>query len=175
MPRLLTNEVVAFREDQALDILETAAARIKAIRPDSKIISCVHATINSYYVKEHRGYDDWDKVGSTGVFDVFSTTILNYKLPRSFFRSVTQRTVDIAKKYGKGSQRWLMNYYQEPDDLREIKEIVKLYAGMGVESLFAWTYRGGHGTVLAAPHALEMWDVLGEAYGEVLSKKYSIK
>ncbi len=175
MPRLLTNEVVAFREDQALDILKTAAARIKAIRPDSKIISCVHATINSYYVKEHRGYDDWDKVGSTGVFDVFSTTILSYKLPRSFFRSVTQRTVDIAKKYGKGSQRWLMNYYQEPDDLREINEIVKLYAGMGVESLFAWTYRGGHGTVLAAPHALEMWDVLGEAYGEVLSKKYSIK
>ena len=46
---------------------------------------------------------------------------------------------------------------------------------MGVESLFAWTYRGGHGTVLAAPRALEMWDMLGEAYGEVLDEKYKIK
>jgi len=175
MPRILTKEVVAFREDQALDILRTAAEKIKAIRPESKIINCVHATINTYYVKEHRGYDDWDKVGKTDVFDVFSTTILSYQLPRSFFRSVTQRTVDIAKKYGKGSQRWLMNYYREPDDIREIKDIVRLYADMEVESLFAWTYRGGYGTVLAAPHALEMWDVLGEAYGEVLSKEYSIK
>ena len=63
-----------------------------------------------------------------------------------------------------------MNYYQQPDDLQEIKKIVHLYAEMGVESLFAWTYRGGHGTVLAAPDALDMWKVLGDAYGEVLQK-----
>lgn len=46
---------------------------------------------------------------------------------------------------------------------------------MGVESLFAWTYRGGHGTVLAAPDALQMWDALGEAYGEVLDDEFRIK
>ncbi len=175
MPRILTKEVIAFRENSALEILETASRKIKAIRPESRITACVHATINTYYVKENRGYDDWDKVCKTDAFDVFSTTILSYKLPRSYFKSITQRTVDVAKKYGKSSQRWLMNYYQEPEDLSEIKEIARLYAGMGVESLFAWTYRGGYGTVLAAPHALEMWDVLGDAYGEVLSKKYSIK
>ena len=68
-----------------------------------------------------------------------------------------------------------MNYYQGPEKIEEIQEIVRLYAGMGVESLFAWTYRGGHGTVLAAPRSLEMWDMLGEAYGEVLSKEHTIK
>jgi hypothetical protein len=68
-----------------------------------------------------------------------------------------------------------MNYYNEPEKIEEIKEIVHLYKEMEVESLFAWTYRGGHGTVLAAPHALEMWDMLGEAYGEVLDDKYKIK
>ena len=41
---------------------------------------------------------------------------------------------------------------------------------MGVESLFAWTYRGGYGTVLAAPNALEMWDALGRGYGAVLQR-----
>ncbi len=175
MPRLLTKEVISFRQNSALEILETASKRIKSIKADLKIVCCVHATINTYYVKENRGYDDWDKVGKVNAFDVFSTTILNYKLPRSFFNSITQQTVNIAQKYGKGSQRWLMNYYQEPDDLEEVKEVVHLYSDMGVESLFAWTYRGGHGTVLAAPHALEMWDKLGEAYGEVLDKKYTIK
>ncbi|MCE6989836.1 hypothetical protein [Dyadobacter sp. CY323] len=175
MPRMLTKEVVEFRETNALRILEVASDKIKAIRPASKIVVCVHATINNYYVKENRGYDNWDKVAKVNSFDVFSTTIISYKLPRSYFKSITQQTIDVAKKYGKESQRWLMNYYQEPDDLSEIKEIVHLYNDMGTDSLFAWTYRGGHGTVLAAPRALEMWKMLGDAYGEVLDEKYRIK
>lgn len=175
MPRIMTKEVIAFRENEALEILRHASERIKAIRPESKIVCCVHATINTYYVKENRGYDDWPKVCKVNAFDVFSTTIINYNLPRSYFKSITQRTVDVARSYGKTPQRWLMGYYNEPEDLKEIKDIVHLYDEMGVESLFAWTYRGGHGTVLAAPRALEMWDMLGEAYGEVLDKKYRIK
>lgn len=170
MPKSLAPEVIAFRQNNALDILETASRRIKQIRPESKIICCVHATLNTYYVTENRGYDNWDKIGGCDVFDFFSTTILSYQLPRRFFKEITRRTVDIAHKYNKISQRWIMGYYQEPEDLNEIKEIVHLYADMGVESLFAWTYRGGHGTVLAAPRALEVWDKLGEAYGEVLGK-----
>lgn len=167
MPRILTPEVIAFRQDLALDILDTAAQRIKAIRPDSRITCCVHATLNTYYVTEHRGYDNWDKVGRCASFDVFSTTIIAPHLPERFFRDVTQRTVDTARKYNKGSQRWIMGYYQEPEDLDDVKRVAHGYADMGVESLFAWTYRGGHGTVLAAPRALKLWDVLGEAYGEV--------
>jgi len=48
--------------------------------------------------------------------------------------------------------------------------VIRLYSDMGVESIFAWTYRGGLGTVLAAPRALEVWDTIGRAYGEVLGK-----
>lgn len=175
MPRMLTPEVVQFRENEALAIVRESAARFKAIRPDAKMICCVHATQNTYYVTERRGYDNWDKVGKTPEIDVFSTTIINYSLPQSFFVNITKRTVDIAKKYGKGNQRWLMGYFNEPENLDRIKEVCHLYDDMGVESLFAWTYRGGHGTVLAAPHALQLWDKLGEAYGEVLDPKYKIK
>ncbi|MCD4823446.1 MAG: hypothetical protein K8S55_02475 [Phycisphaerae bacterium] len=170
MPKLLTPEVKAFRHDRALDILETASRKIKAIRPKSKITCCVHATLGTYYVTENRGYDNWDKVARCDAFDVFSTTIISYQLPQHFFKNITQRTLDIAKKYDKASQRWLMSYYQEPEDLNQIKDVVHLYADMGVDSLFGWTYRGGHGTVLAAPRALEVWDKLGEAYGEVLQR-----
>jgi len=175
MPKLLTPEVVQFRENEALQIVRESAARFKAIRPDAKMICCVHATQNTYYVTERRGYDNWDKVGRAPEIDVFSTTIINYSLPQSFFVNITRRTVDIAKKYGKGNQRWLMGYFNEPENLDRVKEVCHLYDEMGVESLFAWTYRGGHGTVLAAPHALQLWDKLGEAYGEVLDPKYKIK
>lgn len=170
MPRILTPEVKRFRHDRALDILETAAARVKAIRPGVKVICCVHATLGTYYVTENRGYDDWDRVAASPACDVFSTTILSYQLPRAFFRSITERTLAAAQRAGKGSQRWLMGYYQEPENLAEIGDIVQLYADMGVESLFAWTYRGGHGTVLAAPRALEVWDAIGLAYGKVLDR-----
>jgi hypothetical protein len=170
MPRIMTPEVVNFRHDRALDILVEASTRIKAIRPDSKITACVHATLNSYYVTENRGYDNWDKVAKCDCFDVFSTTIISPFLPRRFFKEITARTVDVAKKYDKKCQRWLMGYYQEPENLDEVKEVVHLYSDMGADSLFAWTYRGGHGTVLAAPSALKLWDTIGEAYGEVLKK-----
>jgi len=170
MPRQLTMEVKRFRRRRALDVLETASRRIKAVRPGSKIICCVHATLGTYYVTENRGYDDWDKVAASDACDVFSTTILSYQLPRSFFRSITQRTVDVARRHGVGSQRWIMGYYQEPENLAEIKDIAQMYAEMGVQSLFTWTYRGGHGTVLAAPRAREVWDTIGEAYGRVLGR-----
>ena len=174
MPKILSPEVVQFRENQALEIISTASDRIKSIRPDAKIICCVHATQNSYYVTERRGYDNWDKVGKVKSIDVFSTTIINYSLPESFFKGITERTVNIARKYGKGSQRWLMGYYNEPEDLDKVKKVAHLYDDMGVESIFAWTYRGGYGTVLAAPRALELWDKIGEAYGEVLDPKYNL-
>lgn len=170
MPRQLTPEVKRFRHDRALDILETAASRIRKIRPTSKIICCVHATLGTYYMTENRGYDNWDRVAASQACDVFSTTILSYQLPRTFFRSITERTVQAARKHGKGCQRWVMGYYQEPEDLNEINKIIHLYAELGVESLFAWTYRGGYGTVLAAPRALELWDTIGRAYGEVLER-----
>lgn len=171
MPRQWTMDGKRFRHDRAIEILETAGRKIKAIRPNSKIIWCVHATLNTYYVTENRGYDNWDRVASNPTCDVFSSTILSYSLPQSFFRSITQRTVDAAARYGKGNQRWMMGYYQEPEDLHQIVDVAKMYAEMGVESLFAWTYRGGYGTVLAAPRALEVWDMLGRAYGEVLERK----
>ncbi|MBN2291241.1 MAG: hypothetical protein JXM70_02385 [Pirellulales bacterium] len=170
MPRQLTMEVKRFRHDRALDILETVSRRIKAIRENSKIICCVHATLGTYYVTENRGYDNWDKVARSDACDVFSSTILSYQLPRDFFRSITKRTIEVAKRNGVGNQRWIMGYYQQPENLDEIVDLAKLYADLGTESLFAWTYRGGHGTVLAAPRALELWDAVGRAYGEVLKR-----
>ena len=109
-------------------------------------------------------------VAACPYFDVFSTTILNWSLPESFFREITQRTVDVAKKYGKESERWLMGYYKQPENFAQIDRVVSLYEELGVDRLGTWTYRGGYGTVLAAPDALKLWDRIGENYSRVLGK-----
>ena len=108
MPRYMTNDVKQFRWREALVVLSETSKAIKEIREDCEITCCVHATQNGYYVSEYRGYDNWDLVGACPYFDVFSTTIVNWALPEDFYREITRRTVAIAKKYGKLSERWLM-------------------------------------------------------------------
>lgn len=170
MPRLMTDDVKQFRWREALVILEETSRQIKAINPRSEITCCVHATLNSYYVTEHRGYDQWDLVAGSPYFDVFSTTIISWDLPETFFEHITQRTVDLARKHGKPSERWIMNYYKQPSDFEQMDRIVDLYERLGVDRLAAWTYRGGYGTVLAAPDALKLWARLGANYRRVLKK-----
>lgn len=170
MPRLMTDDVKQFRWREAMVILEETSRKIKDIKPQMEITCCVHATINSYYVCEHRGYDNWDMVAACPWFDVFSTTIINWELPHTFFETITRRTVEVAQKYGKQSERWLMGYYKQPADFSQIERVVDLYVAEGVDRLAAWTYRGGYGTVLAAPDALKLWDRIGENYKRVLQK-----
>ena len=64
-----------------------------------------------------------------------------------------------------------MSYFESPANLEMIRQIVRTYASAGVESIFSWTYRAGQGTILSAPNPREVWDLLGEAYGEVLEGK----
>jgi hypothetical protein len=99
---------------------------------------------------------------------VFSTTIIAWELPEAFFENITRRTVEMAGKYGKQSERWLMGYYKQPKDFSQIEHVVDLYAGLGVDRLATWTYRGGYGTALAAPEALKLWDRIGQNYKRVL-------
>lgn len=175
MPRLLTDDVKVFRRAQAMEIISDVSKALKEYDPALEITMCVHATLNGYYVSENRGYDDWDFVASCPYIDVFSTTIISWDLPFDFFRSITQRTVDVAKRHGKLSERWIMNYYKQPADFALMDKVVDLYDSLGVDRLGAWTYRGGYGTVLAAPDALKLWDRLGENYKRVLKSKTGVE
>ena len=167
MPKFMNDDVKQFRWREALCTLENASKKIKEFKADLEITCCVHATLNTYYVTELRGYDRWDMVGASPYFDVFSTTIINWELPESFFRDVTRRTVAIAKKYGKQSERWLMGYFKQPADFGQIDRVIDLYVDEGVDRLATWTYRGGFGSVLAPENPLELWDAIGKNYSRV--------
>jgi len=109
-------------------------------------------------------------VGACPYFDVFSTTIINWALPEDFILDITRRTVAIAKKYGKISERWFMGYYKQPKDWAQVAKWVDIAKEAGVDRLAAWTYRGGYGTVVGAPDALKLWDTIGENYRRVCKK-----
>jgi hypothetical protein len=171
MPKFMNDDVKQFRWREALEILSDTSKALKQINPKLEITCCVHATLNGYYVTELRGYDNWDMVGACPYFDVFSTTIINWELPEGFFRDITERTVKIAKKYGKESERWLMGYNKMPRELEQIDKVVDLYTLLGVDRLATWTYRGGYGTSVAAREPLKLWDKIGENYRRVMNKE----
>lgn len=171
MPRIANDDVRSFRWREALFTLSDVSRRIKEVNPNLEITCCVHATLDTYYVTELRGYDRWEMVAACPYFDVFSSTIIGWGQPKSVFTDITKRTVDIARKYGKQCERWIMGYYEQPEDFDEIDRVIDLYESMGVDRIAAWTYRGGYGTNLASRDALALWDRIGENYKRVLKRE----
>lgn len=169
MPKVLTDQVKKFRRDQAALVLQKASRAAKSIRSDWAITQCSLPAENNYYLSQERGYDDWEQVAATPEYDIFSTSIVtSYDVPLVVHERLAAKTVELAKKYKKRSQRWVMSYFESPVNLEMIREIVRAYAHAGLDSIFSWTYRAGQGTMLAAPDPVRVWDTLGAAYGEVL-------
>ena len=124
---------------------------------------------NNYYLSYERGYDDWDQIAATPEYDIFATSIVtSYDVPLAVHRRLACKTVDLARRYGKVPQRWIMSYFESPEDLEFIQDIVRCYADAGVESIFSWTYRAGQGTILSAPDPERVWSILGSAYRDAL-------
>lgn len=98
--KFMNDDVKQFRWREALFTLSDTSKALKQVNPDLEITCCVHATMNTYYVTELRGYDNWDMVAACPYFDVFSTTIINWDLPEQFFVDITER------QGGQGEKIW---------------------------------------------------------------------
>jgi len=171
MPKVINEDVINFRQDKAIEILQLASKVAKEVNPKIKVTACVLPQVTSGYETALHGYGNWEKVARIKEFDVFSTSIMDYGRPLEDYARVTELTVYYAKKYGKESQRWIMSYYHSPEDLNFIRTLVHLYAKKGVDSIWSWTYRAGKWTTLSAPEPDKVWEILGKAFGEVLNKE----
>ncbi|QSH40669.1 hypothetical protein P0136_12065 [Lentisphaerota bacterium ZTH] len=170
MPKTLTRQVRKFRHDQANELLIECSRIAKARNPDLTITQCSLPADNNYYLSQQRGFDDWELIASRDDIDTFATSIIvDYTAPLEAHRKIAAQTVALAQKYGKVPQRWVMSYFDSPAELNFIKDIVNIYSREGIESIFSWTYRAGEGTFLSAPEPQKVWDILGQAFGEVLS------
>ncbi len=166
----LTKTVLKFRFDQANEILAEGSRIVKAINPDLKVIQRSLPADNHFYSTRARGFDKWEHIAFNPNYDVFSTSILvNGNDTMVAHRNLAKKTVSLAKQNNKPSQRWIQSFFRPPENLNTIKDIVRIYAEEGVDSIFSWTYRAGQDTFLSVPDPQKVWDILGDAYGEVLN------
>lgn len=171
LPNVLSDQVKKWRRRKANEVLAKASEIVKKANPDLVVTQCSLPAENNYYLSYERGYDDWEQIAATPQYDIFSTSIVvSYDTPLSVHQRIAERTVQLARKYEKIPQRWVMSYFESPADINFIKDVMHTYAQCGIESIFSWTYRAGQGTILSAPDPKLAWDVLGEAYGNVLRK-----
>lgn len=169
MPKTLTKTVLKFRFDQANEILSEGSRIVKSINPSLRVTQCSLPADNHFYSSYARGFDNWEKIAFNPDYDVFSTSILvDGNDPLTAHRNIAQKTVALAQENNKPSQRWIQSFFRSPENLDTIKDIVKIYADEGVDSIFSWTYRAGKGTLLQASDPDAVWKTLGEAYGAVL-------
>lgn len=168
MPTSLDPKVVEFRERKAVEFLAELSRTVKEADPKIDVTVCL-LPIQSPLI----GITDWEKVATIREIDVFATdpywffAQLDRDKGLEFFRSTSQKAVQIARKYGKRVQVWVQAFLVPEGRENEIEGAVDIAEKLGVDSFFAWTYRGGRGSILECDEHVKVWDVLGKAYKKV--------
>jgi len=165
MPTELTPQVVAFRERKAVEFLRELSQAVKGADPGIDVVVCLLPTQSPLI-----GITDWGKVAAIPEIDVFATDPywfhagMDREKGLKYFRNMGGRGVKLARRHGKRAQLWLQAFRIPQGREAEIGEAVKVAAELNVDSIFAWPYRGGEGSILASDDPSRVWEVIGEAY-----------
>lgn len=165
MPTELTSEVIAFREGKAVEFLRELSQVVKRVDRSIDITVCILPTHSPLI-----GITDWRKVASIPEIDVFATDPywfhagMDLERGLEFFRTTSRKGVEMARRHRKRSQLWLQAFRIPLGREAEISEAVKVAAELGADSIFAWPYRGGEGSILASDDPSRVWEIIGEAY-----------
>ena len=165
MPRELTQAVVEFRERRAVDFLKALSEAAKEADAGVGVAVCLLPDEDPLI-----GITDWSLVASIDEVDILGTDPywfhagLSREEGLEYFRSRGLRLLQLARKSRKRSQLWLQAFRVPKGRERELLEGAVVADELGVDSLFAWPYRGGAGSILESGDAQEVWRVLGEAY-----------
>lgn len=168
MPVELTDKVVAFREDHAVDFLAELSRAVKEADRNITVIACLLPTQSPVI-----GITDWDRVASIPQLDVLATDPywfhvgLGREEGIGLFKSIGKKVVELARKNDLRSQLWLQAFRVPRGRERENVEAVRVADELGADSIFAWPYRGGEGSILASDDPSAVWSALGEAFREV--------
>jgi len=168
MPRELTSETISFREQQAVKFLTSISRAAKETNPRIDVTVCLLPTESPLI-----GITDWDRVASIPEVDILATDPywfhagLDRLQGLEFFRKIGGKAVELSKRKGKRSQLWLQAFRVPRGRESELREAAKIADELGVDSLFAWPYRGGEGSILESDDARTVWRLLGESFREV--------
>ena len=142
-----------------IDFLKNISDYVKELDSSKSITICV--------VPEFAEIKDWNKLCFESM-DVLSTDPywILFLRDLSFVKEYSEKVINISKKNNKKSQLWLLAFRIPKNKEEEIREAVRIMAKTGVDSIFAWAYRGGLGLIKSDNSQL-VWKIIGEAFNEI--------
>ena len=162
MPREENNDVINFKEENLIAFLQNLCQTVKDIDSTKKNIICVMPSQAS------TGISDWDKV-CFDAMDVLASDPYWILFQRDFswVETESQKLVETARRYQKEAQLWVLAFCIPKGREPEIKTVVEILNRAGVDSIFAWLYRGGLQTLIKSDNPSLVWETVGEAFKKI--------
>jgi len=171
MPVELNDEVKAFRRRSLLEFLEDVCDEAK--RLGMKNCVCVLPDEGGGMGKA-AGTAEWEKIALIPSLDIFGTDpywILFGEEVEKFVRGLSMRVKEIADKYEKEAQAWVLAFIIPEGREEEVGAAVETIYDTGIRNILAWGYKGCHVIDITAKQPLKVWEILGEAYRKIHEKE----
>ena len=165
MPDRLTPEVRLFKEDCIVEFSRFLcdATKAKGIRT----ALCLLPFENSSTI------NNWEKAAAIPSVDIFGTDPYWRPHQPDVARHVgkaSRRIAELAARYNKEGQIWILNFNIPKGEEGKIKEAVEAAWEAGIRNLAAWSYFGASYISLKAEDPTAVWKTLSACYQELKTR-----
>ncbi len=161
MPRSLTDDVKAFRENSLVEFLDEMTSDVHAHGKRN----CV-CLLPPWFPA---GLDNWECVASLPAVDEIACDPYwecgaSEESVQKTYAEVSAKIFQLSKKFGKEPQMWIKNYRIERGRENDIRLATKAARAAGIENIFAWSFKGNaYLSWLASDDPLAVWETQIEA------------
>jgi len=160
IPRELTPEVQAFREESVVDFLREMLAHVAA-RGGTNTICLLPSTDGAH------GISDWNMVASLPGLTTFATDPYwkHWGEPAGpFVQRFAKLLHETCERHGVGAQLWLPSFGLTADEIPDLESAIEGARAEGIDDLWTWGYEAcGNMTALATPDAPLVWEAVSAA------------
>jgi hypothetical protein len=160
LPRELTDEVLAFREDCMVDFVGDFVAH--TARQGARPVVCLLPLTGGVH-----GISDWGRIASLPGLDTFGTDPYwkAFGEPvEPFVRAYARRVKALADEHDVTPQLWIQNFRIDVADVPDIERAVRIAREEGIEDLWVWAYGAcGHMSALAGDDPPAVWAATADA------------
>jgi len=198
LPERLDEQVLTFRQSSLLELLTELVSESKrlgmanglCLAPSHyadegfpEIAKAAAGLVGSTDIADDPmlqfGMGDWDAAAAVPGLDVFGTDPYWYMMPMDpepFLRAYTEKALGAAKKHGLKTQIWVQAFGVPEGREEELRMGLRTAAELGVDQVAAWSYDATRSmSQLRSARPDVVWQVIGEAYGELRSKARAIQ
>ncbi len=167
MPVKLNEDIKLFKEDSIIGFLKDMCDYVKLKAVENAV--CLLPFKGAL-----GGIMDWSKAARIESLDIIGTDPywkVGEKDVAGLVRGFSKKICNLADKFGKEGQIWILNFRIKKGTEKDIEKAVMTAHKEGIRNLAAWSYLGtGCMSYLASDSPEKVWEVLGLTFKKICDK-----